>query len=136
MRHVGRATRGRDNHERPRAEQGERDRVLRPDVNQCRAADAIERYVGAEYIQHNPGAGGGLSADTATVEESFDDIAALALRCKFTDCGHDTEPGCAVRAAVADGSLAAQRLDSWQRLRGEVTEQAHREQTQARRRRR
>ena len=78
----------------------------------------------------------GLSADTATVEESFDDIAAIALRCKFTDCGHNTEPGCAVRAAVADGSLGAQRLDSWQRLRGEVAEQAHREQTQARRRRR
>lgn len=78
----------------------------------------------------------GLSADTTTVEEAFDDIAELALRCKFTDCGHDTEPGCAVRAAVDDGSLAAQRLTSWQRLRGEVAEQAQRNQTQARRRRR
>lgn len=78
----------------------------------------------------------GLSADTATVEESFDDIAELALQCKFTDCGHDTEPGCAVRAAVDDGSLAAQRLASWHRLRGEVAEQAQREQTHARRRRR
>ena len=78
----------------------------------------------------------GLSADTATVEEAFDDIAELSLRCKFTDCGHDTEPGCAVRAAVIDGSLAAQRLDSWHRLRGEVADQAQREQAQARRRRR
>lgn len=78
----------------------------------------------------------GLSADTDTVEEAFDDIAELALRCKFTDCGHDTEPGCAVRAAVDDGSLAAQRLDSWHHLRGEVAEQAERKQTQARRRRR
>jgi len=78
----------------------------------------------------------GLSADTDTVEEAFDDIAELALSCKFTDCGHDTEPGCAVRAAVADGALAAQRLDSWHRLRGEVAEQADRKQTQSRRRRR
>ncbi len=78
----------------------------------------------------------GLSADTTTVEESFDDIAALALLCKFTNCGHDTEPGCAVRGAVADGTLAAQRLASWQGLRAEVAEQAEREQAQARRRRR
>ena len=81
-----------------------------------------------------------LEAETREVcrfiEESFDDIAELALRCKFTDCGHDTEPGCAVRAAIADGSLAAQRLASWHRLRGEVAEQADRKQTQARRRRR
>jgi len=78
----------------------------------------------------------GLSADTDTVEESFDDVAQLALRCKFTDCGHDSEPGCAVLAAVADGSLAPQRLTSWQRLRGEVAEQSQRNETKARRRRR
>ncbi len=78
----------------------------------------------------------GLSADTDTVEESFDDIAELSLRCKFTNCGHDTEPGCAVRAAVTGKTLSAQRLDSWHRLRTEVAEQAQRNQTQARRRRR
>lgn len=48
---------------------------------------------------------GGLAA-------SFDDIAALASRCRFRDCAHDGEPGCAVRAAVD-----ADRLDNWHKLR-------------------
>lgn len=50
---------------------------------------------------------------------------ALAQRCRFSDCGHDTEPGCAVRAAVEAGALPAERLESYrdierdaQRLRG------------------
>lgn len=46
--------------------------------------------------------------------EAFEDIAALAAQCRFTDCSHETEPGCAVRAALADGRLEPER---WQRYR-------------------
>ncbi len=46
-----------------------------------------------------------LDADEAQLEAAFDDIAALALRCQFRDCGHDAEPGCAVRDGVDQDRL-------------------------------
>jgi ribosome biogenesis GTPase len=51
---------------------------------------------------------------------AFDDVAAAAARCRFSDCAHETEPGCAVRAAIADGSLDPERLASWRKLEGEL----------------
>lgn len=44
------------------------------------------------------------------VETDFDDIDALAAQCRFRDCRHETEPGCAVRAAIAGGELDSERL--------------------------
>ena len=43
----------------------------------------------------------------------FDDIEGLATGCKFRNCRHDSEPGCAVRAAVSRGDLEAKRLASY-----------------------
>ena len=53
------------------------------------------------------------------VEDAFADIAAFAARCKFGNCGHTNEPGCAVRAALAAGELQAQRFESYLKLKGE-----------------
>jgi ribosome biogenesis GTPase len=50
----------------------------------------------------------------------FEDIEELALRCRFSDCGHDTEPGCAIKAALSDGSLDAARLESYRKLQREL----------------
>ena len=50
------------------------------------------------------------------VSRTFSDIAALARRCRFRDCTHRTEPGCAVRAAVEQGELAPERLKAWRGL--------------------
>jgi ribosome biogenesis GTPase len=58
--------------------------------------------------------------DEAAVTETFEDIAALRLECRFTDCAHDTEPGCAVRAAVERGELSAERLDHFRHLGREI----------------
>ena len=55
------------------------------------------------------------------VRETFDDIDALAPSCHFTDCAHRDEPRCAVKAAVADGRLAPDRLESYLRLQGELS---------------
>lgn len=44
------------------------------------------------------------------INESFADIAELMTRCRFSDCSHNGEPGCAVRAALDDGSLSPERL--------------------------
>ena len=53
-------------------------------------------------------------------ETAFDDIEALAPGCQFSDCRHRSEPRCAVTAAVADGRLAASRLESFHRLGDEA----------------
>jgi ribosome biogenesis GTPase / thiamine phosphate phosphatase len=53
------------------------------------------------------------------LEDVFADIRALTLRCKFTDCSHTTEPGCAINAALTDGSLEQPRWQSYQRLQRE-----------------
>ncbi len=52
--------------------------------------------------------------------ESFRDIEELAQQCKFRDCRHKTEPGCAVLAAIAAGTLSAERLSSYHKLSDEL----------------
>ena len=76
--------------------------------------------------------GGGLFLDTPGMRELrlweseeglaavFDDVAAVAAGCRFTDCAHETEPGCAVRAAIANGALDAERIASWRKLQREL----------------
>jgi ribosome biogenesis GTPase / thiamine phosphate phosphatase len=54
------------------------------------------------------------------LERTFADVAALASACRFNDCAHESEPGCAVRAALDDGSLAADRWESYRKLQREL----------------
>jgi len=54
------------------------------------------------------------------VTEAFPDVEALSETCRFRDCAHTAEPGCAVRAAMADGTLAAERVEAWRRLQQEL----------------
>lgn len=61
-----------------------------------------------------------LWGDENSLRGAFSDVQALAHECRFTDCAHDTEPGCAVRAAVDSAALPAARLESWQHLRREL----------------
>jgi ribosome biogenesis GTPase len=53
------------------------------------------------------------------LERAFDEITALASQCRFSDCTHGREPGCAVRAAIEAGQLELARLESFQRLQRE-----------------
>jgi ribosome biogenesis GTPase len=50
----------------------------------------------------------------------FEDVAELALHCRFADCAHDTEPGCAIKAAIAAGHLDAARVASYRKLQREL----------------
>ena len=59
------------------------------------------------------------ASDTA-VEQTFPEISELALHCRFRDCEHSGEPGCAVVAGIQTGRIDAERLDSLHRLRREV----------------
>jgi ribosome biogenesis GTPase len=54
------------------------------------------------------------------LDETFADVTELAARCRFNDCRHEGEPGCAVRAALADGTLEADRLASYEKLQREL----------------
>jgi ribosome biogenesis GTPase len=66
----------------------------------------------------------------------FEDVERLAGACRFRDCSHDQEPGCAVRAAVAAGDLPAERLESFRKLRGELRALEVRDDPERQRRRR
>lgn len=75
---------------------------------------------------------GGMIIDTPGLREAqlwegedalsgvFQDIEDLALQCRFADCSHDTEPGCAINAAIADGSLDPDRFRSYRKLQREL----------------
>lgn len=82
--------------------------------------------------------GGGVLLDTPGMREmqfweadrglaqAFDEIDALASACKFGNCGHDSEPGCAVKAGVESGAVTPQRLESWRKLKSELKARAER----------
>lgn len=59
-------------------------------------------------------------ADAEGLEAAFSDIGELAGRCRFRDCGHGSEPGCAIRAAIASGDLPSERFSSYLRLEREA----------------
>lgn len=54
------------------------------------------------------------------LDEAFEDVAELGAECRFSDCAHETEPGCAVQAALAEGSLAPERWQSYRKLQREL----------------
>ena len=61
-----------------------------------------------------------LWGEESNIEEAFEDIEALARECRFRDCKHELEPGCAVRAAVEDGSLTPERLHNFEKIQREL----------------
>ncbi len=71
--------------------------------------------------------GGAIVVDTPGMREfqlwdegagldAFDDIVEISEQCRFRDCAHESEPGCAVRSALEDGVLSEARLLSWRKL--------------------
>lgn len=54
------------------------------------------------------------------LDEAFEDVSGLAGHCRFSDCAHETEPGCAVQAALAQGTLAPERWQSYRKLQREL----------------
>jgi ribosome biogenesis GTPase len=66
----------------------------------------------------------GLWDAEEAVDESFEDLVELADRCRFVNCSHRLEPGCAIRAAVAAGRLDEGRVKSYRRLSHELAELA------------
>jgi ribosome biogenesis GTPase len=61
-----------------------------------------------------------LWAGEEALDSTFPEVAELAVACRFGDCSHDREPGCAIRAALADGSLPEERYVAWGKLQREL----------------
>ncbi|MGH7022502.1 MAG: ribosome small subunit-dependent GTPase A [Caulobacteraceae bacterium] len=110
----------------------------RMEIGAVRADDARGRHT-TSHRQLLLLPGGGLLLDTPGMRElalddaaegleaAFDDIEALAANCRFSDCGHGGEPGCAVRAALDAGELDEGRWRGFQKLAREIAHQAARE---------
>src|SRR5215472_11006495 len=101
------------------------------DVREVRESDSRGRHTTSErQIFALPG--GALLMDTPGLRElqlwdaqegilhAFADIDALAAQCRFTNCNHKAEPGCAVQAAILRGTVDLERLDNWRKLRREM----------------
>ncbi len=88
--------------------------------------------------------GGGLLIDTPGIRElqlwgtqedlddNFDDVAALISRCKYSTCQHTNEPGCAIRAALQDGTLQASHYADYLKMKGELKTLHSKTEAQAR----
>ena len=62
-----------------------------------------------------------IGMECADLSKSFSDVDELSTLCKFSDCTHTNEPGCAIRAAIKTGTLSEKRFESYQKLQREVS---------------
>lgn len=72
------------------------------------------------------------AGDDGGLDAAFSDVEELASQCRFRDCRHDGEPGCAVEDAVTTGALLPERLTSWRKLQRELAHLARRADARAR----
>ena len=59
------------------------------------------------------------TSDSSAIDETFDDVSSYASSCRYSDCSHGSEPGCAVQQALADGSLDPERFERYRRMMAE-----------------
>ncbi|QYG91233.1 ribosome small subunit-dependent GTPase A [Iamia sp. SCSIO 61187] len=111
-------------------------------VGEVREGDSKGRHTTSHREIHTLAGGGilvdtpgirsvGLWTDTESVDATFDDVEALAADCRFSDCAHQGEPGCAVRAAIERGELDPARLAGWRGLVEEADQAARRQEAKA-----
>lgn len=80
----------------------------------------MHRLTGGGWLLDTPGMRELQLTDAGSgIAEIFDDFVEAAQHCRFSNCTHEVEPGCAVGAAIADGRLSSARLDRWRRLANE-----------------
>jgi len=80
----------------------------------------MHRLAGGGWLLDTPGMRElQLSDAAAGISEVFDDFLLVAQGCSFSDCGHGSEPGCAVQAAISEGTLTVERFNRWRQLAAE-----------------
>jgi len=112
-------------------------------TREVRESDGRGRHT-TTHRQLVPLPNGGLVLDTPGIRElqlwsadegletAFPDIESLTSECRFTDCAHSREPGCAVRAALAAGELDVERFESWRKLQRELERLERKQDARAR----
>jgi ribosome biogenesis GTPase len=70
--------------------------------------------------------------DEASLAQSFSDVDDYAVKCRFNDCEHHSEPGCAVQEAISKGLLDASRLESFRKFGREITHLVEKQDASAR----
>jgi ribosome biogenesis GTPase len=115
----------------------------RQETGGVREADSRGRHT-TTHRELVPLPGGALLLDTPGMRElqlwgdeegldgAFPELAGIAARCRFRDCRHESEPGCAVLAALESGELDEARLESWRKLQKELLWLASRQDARAR----
>lgn len=109
-------------------------------VGEVRASDARGRHT-TTHRELFVTASGALLLDTPGMRElglweveevtSFDDVTSLETSCRFSDCRHHTEPGCAIRAALENGDLSAERWAHYGQQKQRLAEKSAREEAKA-----
>jgi ribosome biogenesis GTPase len=110
-------------------------REIRPDGRGRHTSVRRELVVlpGGGAVIDTPGLRGiGLVDAGEGIARTFADVDDLAAECRFADCRHTTEPGCAVLAAIDEGQLPLRRFESWQRLQREAAWMAARKDARVR----
>ncbi len=95
-------------------------------------ARQLHQLPGGALLVDTPGMRELALAGEDGLDDAFADVVALATGCRFRDCAHRTEPGCAVAAAIDDGELDPGRLLGWRKLQAEAHRQALRSDARAR----
>lgn len=87
----------------------------------CSEGSGAESSVGTVLID-TPGVRAlAATSDSAAIDETFDDVSSYASACRYSDCSHTSEPGCAVQQALADGILDPERFERYRRMMAEST---------------
>ncbi len=83
-------------------------------------ARSMHRIDGGGWVIDTPGMRAlGLLGTEASIDDVFEEIAALQSGCRFADCAHDGEPGCAVQSAIDRGEIEPERLRRFRKLKDE-----------------
>ena len=89
------------------------------------------RLENGAWLLDNPGIRQVGPTGDVDLGDAFPEIEEAAARCRFRDCAHDGEPGCAVQDGIIDGTLESERLAAWQKLARELAWHARREDPRA-----
>lgn len=85
----------------------------------CSEGSGAESSVGTVLID-TPGVRAlAATSDSAAIDETFDDVSSYASACRYSDCSHSSEPGCAVQQALTDGVLNPERFERYRRMMAE-----------------
>lgn len=88
-------------------------------------ARSLRRAISGGWVIDTPGMRAlAMSENDEGIEVLFADVIELAGQCKFSDCRHETEPGCAIQRAIKKGDLDADRFQRWVKLRQENEDSA------------